>query len=239
MKAMSAAKTKSPLRAALPFLLGCIACVLMAWWGFHSGSVAVPVRGPSLDVARVRHPFWFWFVESLWTAFAGLIGFVGMLEFLKPKATSLPTASPELQPKPSPTVSQSRPPSDHPPGSELKSTSPSGRYIIRVYPQEMRMSHWVDTPELIDTATHSTLFAPRDSSWSMDSATWQSESVVSMTLRRYPGDHSSIKATFNCAAGTADIGGVAIKSLSDIARIERALRQAYETSKSTYRPIRS
>ena len=123
-------------------------------------------------------------------------------------------------------------------GAELRSTSPDGRYIVRVYPEEMRMSLWVETPELFDTATRQTLFRPPDSAWSLGAVAWQSESVVTMTLRRYPGAHTPIEATFDCAGGTARIGGIAVNDFAKSARVEQALEQAYAISKANYRPVR-
>jgi hypothetical protein len=107
---------------------------------------------------------------------------------------------------------------------EAKSTSPSGRYVITVEPWEPRMSLWVETPELVDTRTGRTLIGFRNTNWSLDAAEWQSDTVVKMTLRKYPGDHEppQFEATVDCEKGTATIGGVAVANLADL---EAALEQ--------------
>jgi hypothetical protein len=69
------------------------------------------------------------------------------------------------------------------------STSPTGRYVVRTFPWEVRMSHWIETPELRDTQTNTSLIRFSDSRWSLESASWQSDSVVRMSFRKYPGDH--------------------------------------------------
>lgn len=69
-------------------------------------------------------------------------------------------------------------------------TSPSGRYLVRVEQSEARMSHWIDTPRIVEVASGEVVFIVRDSRWSLDGAEWSSDDVVRFTLRRYPGDHT-------------------------------------------------
>lgn len=65
-------------------------------------------------------------------------------------------------------------------------SSPSGRYEITLAEREAFNSHWVHTPALLDKQTGETLLA-LSSSWSLDDSAWQSDSVVALTVRKYPG----------------------------------------------------
>ena len=56
-----------------------------------------------------------------------------------------------------------------------RASSPTGRYAIRTSPWEVRMSHWIEPPELIDTVTGRTLLAFVDTTWSLAVATWRSD----------------------------------------------------------------
>lgn len=107
---------------------------------------------------------------------------------------------------------------------EVQSTSPSGRYQVRVDPWEARMSLWVETPELVDSVIGTTLLAFADPNWSLDAAAWQGERVT-LTLRRYPGDHvpSQFEVVVDCAALSATVQSMPVPSL---AAIEPALERA-------------
>jgi hypothetical protein len=138
---------------------------------------------------------------------------------------------PPAKPAPPATKPQKPAPSKNPADrSELKSTSPGGRYQIRVHPWEARMSHWVETPQLIDTRDNQTLFHPGDT-WSMDGAVWQSESLVTLRMRKYPGDHQPgfFEVHIDCANRTASIGRALATSIS---RIEGQLESVYLIGKS-------
>ena len=111
-------------------------------------------------------------------------------------------------------------------GCELRCTSPSGRYVIYVHAHQVPMSQWAFTPQMIDSTTRKVLFHPREQAWSLDSALWQTASLVSMTLRRCPGDHAPVAATFDCASGVAHIDGIAVEPFTDTAAVERALAEA-------------
>jgi hypothetical protein len=89
----------------------------------------------------------------------------------------------------------------------IKSTSPGGRYIVCVDPFEAGAYKWVETPELYDSATGHALLAFKDRYWHLDSANWQSESVVVMNLRHYPGS-DSFEVEIDCQGLTAIAIGV-------------------------------
>ena len=119
--------------------------------------------------------------------------------------------------------------------TEIASTSPTGRYVIRVFPWGVRMSHWIETPELLDTHTNTILIRFTDPNWSLETATWKSDTVVTLSLRRYPGDHtpSSFEATVDCQRQTATIGQQALL----LTRFERVLEHAYALGRRSYEPV--
>jgi tetratricopeptide (TPR) repeat protein len=88
----------------------------------------------------------------------------------------------------------------------IKSTSPGDRYVVCVDPFEARAYQWVETPELFDTATGRALLAFADRYWHLDSAKWQSESVVVMDLRHFPyGNGCTV--VIDCQRLTASVNG--------------------------------
>lgn len=208
--------------------------------GLRTGQAVAPLKSMTHDIPRLTHPAWFWIIEAFWLALTALLACFGVRELFHRhsgiRGTAKKSQKADLTPAPPAAPTPTIPPAFTP---NACSTSPGGRFVIRVYSQEMRMSHWVDTPELVDTFTDRILFAPQDSTWSMDSADWQSESRVAMVLRKYPGDHSPVRAVVDCAAGSATIGGIEVADLSDSDKIDHALEQAYKASKATYCPIRS
>jgi hypothetical protein len=113
-------------------------------------------------------------------------------------------------------------------GCELRCTSPDGRYVIYVHAHEMPMGEWTFTPQIIDSATRRVLFHPREHAWSLDSAVWHTPSLVAIALRRYPGDHEPIAATFDCASGVAHIDDIVVEPFTNTPAMERALAEACE-----------
>lgn len=107
-----------------------------------------------------------------------------------------------------------------------KSTSPDGRYVIEVDMWEARLSHWIETPVLIDTRGRITLLRFEDSSWSLDLAEWTSDTVVRMHLRKYPGDHTPavFALVVDCAAGSAVLGDTMV---AELRYAELLLERAY------------
>ena len=67
--------------------------------------------------------------------------------------------------------------------------SPSGLYKITLAEREVFNTHWLHVPSLRDVQTGVTILALGEQ-WSLDESAWQSDSVVTLTLRKYPGNHS-------------------------------------------------
>lgn len=70
------------------------------------------------------------------------------------------------------------------------------------------MSHEIDTPSVVDGETGAIIFEFRSTSWSLDLAHWVTDSVVELTLRKYPGDHlpPDLLATIDCLDRTGQVG---------------------------------
>ena len=80
------------------------------------------------------------------------------------------------------------------------------------------MSLWIETPTVLEKATGETLLAFKDGNWSLDAARWLSDSVVELTLRKYPGSHLPVNviATLDCANRTARIAETELRSLAEV-----------------------
>ncbi|OMC46180.1 hypothetical protein A5745_11760 [Mycobacterium sp. IS-2888] len=106
---------------------------------------------------------------------------------------------------------------------EQRSTSPDGRYKVCVDPFEARASQWVETPELIDSATDRALLALTDRYWHLDSADWRSQSVVIMDLRHFPDGRPQYRVDIDCEQLTASVDGDGPYPLGQLGKaLERA-----------------
>lgn len=81
------------------------------------------------------------------------------------------------------------------------------------------MSLWVYRPEIIDAETQTLVLKFVDPNWSMDFAKWESETVVRLGLRKFPGDRDGITVQINCEARCGAIGD----SRFSLTELEKAL----------------
>jgi hypothetical protein len=221
-------RPKPPWRSLTISILGAVACFLLFAYGILTGGAMVPARYVAQDISLQNHPFLFWLTEAFWLLLAIAAAFVAFEHAhelqrpapapAKPVPTSIPVPA---KPKP---ANLNAP--------ELRSTSPTGRYLVNILHEEMRMSHWIEIPALLDTSTGQILFSPRDNIWSLASAVWKSESVVTMQLMKYPDGRVKIEATFDCASFTASIGAIAVADFRNSATAQKALDQAYDAASS-------
>ena len=110
---------------------------------------------------------------------------------------------------------------------ERSSTSPTGRYVVQISAWEVRMSHWIEAPELIDTTSGERLIRFRDAHWSLSGAEWRDDSTVYLTLRKYPGAHTPalIGALVDCEERQATLNTGPVCRLEDFEQtLDRALR---------------
>ncbi|GAB3957626.1 hypothetical protein GCM10028805_50680 [Spirosoma harenae] len=64
--------------------------------------------------------------------------------------------------------------------------SPDNRFKVSLASNEIRMSHWIDSPYLTRISDDATLFT-LNSLWSASDIDWLNASTVMMELRLYPG----------------------------------------------------
>lgn len=84
--------------------------------------------------------------------------------------------------------------------------SPDGRRAVLFNAYEMRMSHWVEAPMVIETGGKTVLFSLGDFPWSADGAKWSADSrQVTLFLRRYPGDAPNVTVEVDCDANLTRI----------------------------------
>lgn len=105
----------------------------------------------------------------------------------------------------------------------IVAASPSGRYEVRSHAWEVRMSHWIESPSIVDQQASAVVYAPQDASWSLEQAGWESDSVVRLELRKYPGGKGmDAVRTIDCAARRARIDGREIPLAALDAALEKA-----------------
>lgn len=84
--------------------------------------------------------------------------------------------------------------------------SPNGKYKVVFSSMEMRMSHWVDSPMIIEVATNTLLYTPSNNLWSADTVKWSDDSrYVVMSMREYPGTKKGFTLTFDVVTETHSI----------------------------------
>ena len=88
------------------------------------------------------------------------------------------------------------------------------------------MSLWVEPPEVVDTTTGRRLLNFKDPNWSLESATWQSDSVANLKLRKHPGNQvpHCFDAWVDCDKNCGTASALAV---SDLAQFEAALEKLY------------
>ncbi|MEO7324444.1 MAG: hypothetical protein ABIW82_06420 [Dokdonella sp.] len=104
---------------------------------------------------------------------------------------------------------------------EIKSTSPDGRFQIRVAVWEARNSLWVESPAIYNAISQAVLLTFQSEMWSLDKAEWKTSEVVDITLRKYPGNHTPIelKATIDCEKQTAKLRSCPAVPLAELERL--------------------
>jgi hypothetical protein len=80
--------------------------------------------------------------------------------------------------------------------------SPNGAYAIVTVDNEVKMSHWISEPVLVDAAGQTLL--DFGSSWSADRVTWIDANRVTIEMRHYPGDRDAV-ITIDAGARTVTV----------------------------------
>ena len=72
--------------------------------------------------------------------------------------------------------------------------SPDRRFFVLLSSYEMRMSHWVTSAALWESASQRMLLELGASLWSTEQALWSADSTcLTVEMRRYPGDAPAIQ----------------------------------------------
>lgn len=102
---------------------------------------------------------------------------------------------------------------------EVWSLSPTGAYAVHVHPWVAPGENVVNTPEIADTNFQYPILHFSDDLWSLRSVEWRSPAVVSLKIRKYPGDHfpSEVEVVVNCAEKVAQVNGESPQPLSKVA----------------------
>ena len=80
--------------------------------------------------------------------------------------------------------------------------SPTGAHAVVTIDNEVKMSHWISEPTLVDANDHALL--EFTSSWSADRITWVDADRVEIAMRHYPGDRDAV-ITIDVHAGTVTL----------------------------------
>ena len=98
-----------------------------------------------------------------------------------------------------------------------------GKLRLEIEESEVRMSHWVNAPRLIMALTGDVLFDLTQSLWDIENAQ-ETDGVLLLTLREYPGTHGSATLAVDPRSGALSVGAkqVARNELQKALRAQRA-----------------
>lgn len=66
--------------------------------------------------------------------------------------------------------------------------SPDGNYVVVIAPNEMRMSHWINSAAIWEIASSKVVVVLGGELWSTDYVAWKPDHALEVGMRRYPGD---------------------------------------------------
>ena len=81
-----------------------------------------------------------------------------------------------------------------------------GRVAITVEPREMRMSHWLYAPKVVDQQRQRVLLDLSDSLWDLIATADETPDSIELMLRKYPGDRGSVMVSVGLDSGELRIG---------------------------------
>ncbi len=83
--------------------------------------------------------------------------------------------------------------------------SPDGQYILHLSCNEVRMSHWICSPSLVEVATGRVLYKP-GSTFDASTIKWSPDSCeLTLHLREYPGSRPGVNVRLRLDGGTATV----------------------------------
>ena len=98
-----------------------------------------------------------------------------------------------------------------------------GRIAITVEPREMRMSHWLYAPLVVDQQRQQVLLDLSDSVWDLIGTAQETVSGIDLLLRKYPGDRASVTVSIDLDGGVIRVGERLIESAHLLAALDSAL----------------
>ncbi|MBT9265234.1 hypothetical protein KKQ10_10115 [Pseudomonas sp. MG-9] len=81
------------------------------------------------------------------------------------------------------------------------------RLAITVEPREMRMSHWLYAPRVVDQRSGRELLDLSDSLWDLIATADETASGIDLLLRKYPGDRPAVTLSISLEDGQLRIAG--------------------------------
>jgi hypothetical protein len=107
--------------------------------------------------------------------------------------------------------------------------SPDGVYTVLLVPVEMRMSHWLAQPWIVDTATNQTILDLTATLWSADTVRWADDSArVTLAMRRYPGDAPGVTVAIDLRTGMAMFDSPVESATVALSRLSQWLEAFYQ-----------
>ncbi|MHB2139768.1 hypothetical protein ACX64L_17710 [Pseudomonas monsensis] len=82
-----------------------------------------------------------------------------------------------------------------------------GRLAITVEPREMRMSHWLYAPRVVDVQRQRVLLDLSESLWDLLGTADEVADSIVLVLRKYPGDRASVMLSVELDSGELKLGG--------------------------------
>ncbi|MGE1174908.1 hypothetical protein [Pseudomonas sp. BW7P1] len=101
----------------------------------------------------------------------------------------------------------------------------NGRLAITVEPREMRMSHWLYAPRVVDQQRNQTLLDLSASQWDLNSSK-ETADGIDLLLRKYPGDKPAVTLSVSLDGGALRLEGRRVDSAGLEAALDSVLFQA-------------
>jgi hypothetical protein len=98
-----------------------------------------------------------------------------------------------------------------------------GRLVITVEPREIRMSHWLYAPQLVDLQQQKVLLDMSESLWDLLGTADETASGIELVLRKYPGDRASVRLRVDLDSGELKLGGQPVAPSQLLSALDSAL----------------
>lgn len=98
-----------------------------------------------------------------------------------------------------------------------------GRLAITIEPREMRMSHSLYAPRMVDRQRQQVLLDLMDSLWDLIGTTNETANGIDLLLRKYPGDRAAVTLNVDLISGSLKLGGQAVDPAQLLSALDSAL----------------